>query len=251
MLTHKFNVKFLDRFHLSVALIAVLSVITSITACSGTEAVSETQTEPQRDITEMEAIYWERIQESRMNFTRADIDFMYGMIPHHTQALIMSRLAPENNASRSVQTLAARIINAQGDEIALMNQWLEDRGQPVPEIHIDGLEMMVHLDMEMDDHNGHSHDSHGHHSMHDHSDMPGMLSQQQLQELAAAEGTEFDRKFLEFMIEHHKGAIIMVDELFAADGAASDREMFDLASGINAEQVTEIERMRQMLEAIE
>lgn len=251
MLTLNFTVNHLARFSLPIVLIVVLSIFISTTACSGSEAVTETQAEPQRDIAEMEAIYWERINESRMNFTRADVDFMYGMIPHHTQALIMSRLAPENDASRSVQTLALRIINAQGDEIALMNQWLKDRGQPVPEIHIEGLEMMVHLDTEMDDHNEHGHGSHGHHIMHDHSDMPGMLSQHQLEELAAAEGTEFDRKFLEFMIEHHKGAIIMVDELFTADGAASDREMFDLASGINAEQITEIERMRQMLEEIE
>jgi len=102
----------------------------------------------------------------------------------------------------------------------------------------------------MDDgHDGHG--DHGHHDMHDHSDMPGMLSQDQLEQLAAATGTEFDRLFLEFMIEHHKGAIIMVDDLFAADGAASDREIFDLASGINAEQETEIERMKLMLDRIE
>jgi len=78
--------------------------------------------------------------------------------------------------------------------------------------------------------------------------MPGMLTQEQLEELAAARGTEFDRKFLKFMIEHHEGAVIMVQELFGTDGAALDREIFDLASGIHAEQVTEIERMRLMLE---
>lgn len=230
----------------SVSLFFISILLLSLTAgCSGTETTTEAD-EPGHNYAEMEERYWERIKESRMNFTQADIDFMYGMIPHHAQALIMSRLAPENNASPSIQILAARIINAQGDEIELMKKWLRDRDQPVPEIHIDGLEMMVHMD---DGHDGHG--GHGHHDMHDHSDMPGMLSQHQLEELAAATGTEFDRLFLEFMIEHHKGAIIMVDELFAADGAASDREIFDLASGINAEQETEIERMKLMLDRIE
>ena len=230
----------------SVSLFFISILLLSLTAgCSGTETTTEAD-EPGHNYAEMEERYWERIKESRMNFTQADIDFMYGMIPHHAQALIMSRLAPENNASPSIQILAARIINAQGDEIELMKKWLRDRDQPVPEIHIDGLEMMVHMD---DGHDGHG--GHGHHDMHDHSDMPGMLSQDQLEQLAAATGTEFDRLFLEFMIEHHKGAIIMVDELFAADGAASDREIFDLASGINAEQETEIERMKLMLDRIE
>ena len=230
----------------SVSLFLISILLFSLTAgCSGTETTTEAD-EPGHNYAEMEERYWERIKESRMNFTQADIDFMYGMIPHHAQALIMSRLAPENNASPSIQILAARIINAQGDEIELMKKWLRDRDQPVPEIHIDGLEMMVHMD---DGHDGHG--GHGHHDMHDHSDMPGMLSQDQLEQLAAATGTEFDRLFLEFMIEHHKGAIIMVDELFAADGAASDREIFDLASGINAEQETEIERMKLMLDRIE
>jgi len=230
----------------SVSLFFISILLLSLTAgCSGTETTTEAD-EPGHNYAEMEERYWERIKESRMNFTQADIDFMYGMIPHHAQALIMSRLAPENNASPSIQILAARIINAQGDEIELMKKWLRDRDQPVPEIHIDGLEMMVHMD---DGHDGHG--DHGHHDMHDHSDMPGMLSQDQLEQLAAATGTEFDRLFLEFMIEHHKGAIIMVDELFAADGAASDREIFDLASGINAEQETEIERMKLMLDRIE
>lgn len=226
-------------------LISVL-LLSLTTGCSGTETTTEAE-KTQPNYSEMEERYWERIKESRMNFTQADIDFMYGMIPHHAQALIMSRLATENDASQSIQTLAARIINAQGDEIELMKKWLRDRDQPVPEIHIDGLEMMVRgLDEGSD-----GHGDHGHHAMHDHSDMPGMLSQNQLEELAAATGTEFDRLFLEFMIEHHKGAIIMVDDLFAADGAASDREIFDLASGINAEQVTEIERMQLMLDNID
>lgn len=223
----------------------VLFLIFGAAACSGSEHVTEDDTVQQRDLSHLEELYWARIDSSRMNFTQADVDFMTAMIAHHAQALIMSRLAPENDANRSVQTLAARIINAQGDEIELMQNWLRDRGQPVPEVHIDGLNLMIHgLDENSHDTHGH----HSHHAMHGHHDMPGMLSQEQLEELAEANGEEFDRKFLEFMIEHHKGAVLMVDELFSADGAALDREAFDLASGINAEQVTEIDRMRLMLE---
>jgi uncharacterized protein (DUF305 family) len=201
-----------------------------------------------QEMSEMEALYWARIDSARMNFTQADVDFMVGMIGHHAQALIMSRLAPENGASRSVQTLAARIINAQDDEIFLMKKWLRDRGQAVPELHIDGLILDIRMS---DPHNGHGHGGHGdhsHHDMHDHSDMPGMLTQEQLNELGAAQGREFDRLFLKYMIEHHDGAVIMVQDLFAVDGAATDREAFELASGIKAEQVTEIARMKLMLE---
>ncbi|NBC27483.1 MAG: DUF305 domain-containing protein [Bacteroidetes bacterium] len=212
-------------------------------ACTGTkqavDAGSETS-QKEQNLSELEERYWARVDSSRMNFTQADIDFMYGMIPHHSQALIMSRLAPENDAGRAVETLAARIINAQRDEIELMNQWLADRDQPVPDIHIDGLSMMVHWPEDSDSH-----------AMHDHSDMPGMLSQQQLKLLSEATGTEFDRLFLTFMIEHHRGAVTMVQTLFASDGAALDREMFKLASGIHADQVTEIDRMQQMLDSIQ
>ena len=235
------------------------------------------------DLSELEAIYWSRLEASRSSFTQADVDFMTDMIAHHAQALIMSRLAPENDASRAVQTLAARIHNAQGDEIATMQKWLRDRGQAVPEVHIDGLMLMIRMkepeQIEEDHHRDeHQHtaeadhmdheEDHSHHQQHTHDvsdeedpqmmmahhhhhDMPGMLTQEQLEELAEARGTEFDYKFLAFMIEHHLGAVYMVDQLFGADGAANDNEIFDLASDIHAEQVTEINRMRLMLEEIE
>lgn len=228
---------------------------------------AESMERQQQNHEEMEKIYWERIEQSRMNFTEADVDFMTGMIGHHSQALIMSRLAPENGASQSVQTLASRIINAQSDEIALMQRWLRDRGQPVPIVHIDGINMTIEMEQSETDADHGNHDDHNmdmdmnheedhdmdHNSdmMHDHSGMPGMLTQQQLENLSAATGKEFDRLFLTYMIEHHGGAVIMVEELFAADGAASDTESFELASGINAEQVTEIERMKLMLENID
>jgi len=263
---------FLPLFTLSAIFLFMAS------GCSTTQQTSEPDTPQQssqaqaietqrQNHAEMEEIYWDRIEQSRMNFNQADVDFMVGMIGHHSQALIMSRLAPENGASRSVQVLASRIINAQSDEIAFMQRWLRDRGQPVPIVHIDGINMTIEMeqpesDGEHSEHGDHdmnsdmSHDmdhnmEHGADMMHDHSDMPGMLTQQQLENLAAARGKEFDRLFLTYMIEHHGGAVIMVEELFAADGAASDTASFELASGINAEQVTEIERMKLMLENID
>ncbi len=188
---------------------------------------------PARDLAGLEALYWARQDSARTGFTRADVDFMTGMIGHHAQALVMSRLAPANGASAQVQTLAARIINAQNDEIAAMQHWLRQRGQPVPEVHIDGLHLMVHGG-----------------GAHDHMHMPGMLSQAQLEELAAAQGALFDRLFLTYMIQHHSGAVSMVDDLFATDGAGLDGAAFKLASDINVDQRTEIARMRRMLDAL-
>ena len=185
---------------------------------------------------DLEALFWERQKEAMSRFTQADTDFMTGMIGHHAQALIMSELAPTNGASQSVQTLAARIINAQKDEIELMQAWLRDREQPVPQVHIDGLTLMIHGP------GGHGH-GHGHM-------MPGMLTQEQLEELASAQGLDFDRLFLTYMIQHHQGAVIMVEDLFAVDGAAQDEAAYKLASSIHVDQITEIERMRLMLDAL-
>jgi uncharacterized protein (DUF305 family) len=164
-----------------------------------------------------------------MHFTAADVHFMTGMIGHHAQALIMSALAPTHGASPQIQTLAARIINAQNDEIALMQAWLADRGQSVPEVEIEGTTLTVH---------GAEHATH----------MPGMLTEEQMRELDAARGPEFDRVFLTYMIQHHRGAVTMVHELFGTDGAAQDEAAFKLASAIQVDQLTEIARMELMLE---
>jgi len=180
----------------------------------------------------LEALYWERLEQARTRFVQADVDFMTGMIGHHAQALVMSALAPKNGASSAVQTLAARIINAQKDEIASMQKWLRDRGQVVPEVHIEGTHLMVH--------------GGGHHAMH----MPGMLTAEQIQDLAEARGPAFDRLFLEYMIQHHQGAVTMVNELFSVDGTGQDEAAFKLASDIHVDQVTEIARMEKMLEAL-
>ena len=160
-------------------------------------------------------------------YTMADVHFMAGMIGHHGQAIVMARMAPTHGASPALLTLAGRIINAQQDEISLMQQWLRDRGQSVPEPALSGQ-----------------------HAMHDGAHdmlMPGMLTAAQMQQLDAARGTAFDELFLRFMIQHHQGAVTMVRELFASRGAAQDDTAFKLASDVNVDQTTEIARMQRML----
>ena len=229
---------FKDSLSSAFTMVAAFLLLIGATACKSTETTTEEQeTESTAETvsderSELEELYWARIDSSRMQFTQADVKFMTGMIAHHAQALIMSRLAPENGASKDIQTLAARIINAQKDEIASMQQWLKDRDQPVPKIEIEGLNLMVEI-------NGKPYTHYKH--------MKGVLSQQQLVELSKARDTEFDRLFLKYMIEHHAGAVHMVDNLFSTDGAAQDDRAFRLASDIQVDQKTEIERMRLML----
>ena len=264
------------RNQLAVTLLAGM-LVSGLAGCSTTEMATDTSSQEttgkaERDFEKMEEIYWARIDSSKMSFTDADVEFMTGMIGHHAQALIMSDLAPKNNAGPAVQRLAARIINAQKDEIATMQQWLRDRNQPVPVVGIDGLiltismempdeEMADGMDMEHEqdmnhemDHNMSGeetdHSAMGHHGM-DHSNMPGMLTQEQLNELGRLKGREFDRKFLLYMIDHHQGAVIMSDTLFDTDGAALDEQAFRLAADIKVDQETEIERMKLMLRNME
>jgi uncharacterized protein (DUF305 family) len=161
----------------------------------------------------------------------ADVNFMAGMISHHAQALVMAGWAPSHGASASIQTLSARIINAQKDEIATLQTWLRDRGLPVPEAKPGPMKMTM---------NGMEHEML----------MPGMLTDAQMKELDAARGPDFDRLFLRYMIQHHQGAVAMVNELFATPGAAQDQSVFKLASDVSADQTTEIARMKKMLAAI-
>ncbi len=185
--------------------------------------------QPAMSTAELEALYLARMDSARMGFTAADVHFMTGMIGHHGQALVMAGLSPTHGASGSVKTLSARIINAQQDEIALMQQWLDDREQPVPAVQVTGASMTVQGPQFV---------------MH----MPGMLTPDQLRELDEARGREFDRLFLTYMIQHHGGAVTMVHELFGTDGAALDDVVFKLASDIQVDQITEIARMELMLE---
>jgi uncharacterized protein (DUF305 family) len=171
-----------------------------------------------------------RADSIRHPYTAADVEFMSHMIGHHAQAIVMSRWAPTHGASPSVRVLTDRIINAQQDEIATMQNWLRDRLQPVPEA-IPGFKMKM---------NGMEHMML----------MPGMLTDAQMKELDAARGPEFDRLFLIYMIQHHRGAVEMVKDLFASYGAGQDETVFKFASDVNVDQSTEIARMEKMLVAL-
>ena len=268
--------------------------INSATSLVESEKTTSTLVDKRVGRTDLSELFWARQDSAKMQFTQPDIDFMAGMIGHHAQALIMSSMASVNNASPSVVTLTKRIINAQKDEIGIMQRWLHDRDQMVPQVTIDGLQLIIepgsepslvfdsaqvahavkhfnkhgsymdnshyqmmhgsemshegmdHSTMEHGD-NEMSHEGMDHSGMHDHSSMPGMLTQKQLEELALAKGTEFDRLFLTYMIQHHTGAIIMVKDLVETDGAAQEVQIGKLAGEINVDQKTEIERMRLML----
>ena len=172
------------------------------------------------------AIAVAKADSARHPYTAADIQFMSHMIGHHEQAIVMSGLAPTHGASSSVRILAERIINAQRDEIASMQRWLRDRRQPVPDT--------TAMKMTMD---GADHEML----------MPGMLTESQMKQLDEARGQEFDLLFLRLMIQHHKGAVTMVKQLFDTYGAGQDQTVFKFASDVNTDQTTEIARMERML----
>jgi uncharacterized protein (DUF305 family) len=172
------------RFRTGNLLAVGLGATLMLTACSS--ASRETPTAAPEPTTSSSA----KPGAGRYPFTQADVDFMSHMIAHHAQALVMSGWAPSHGASPSVQRLAERIVNGQQDEIATMQRWLRDRNQPVPE---PGKPMKT----------GSPH--HNHEML-----MPGMLTEAQMKELDQARGPEFDRLFLTYMIQHHQGALTMV-----------------------------------------
>ena len=158
---------------------------------------------------------------SQVQYTGADIKFMQGMIGHHAQALEMVNLLKANSRSEDLKKLGLRIELSQDDEIKMMQRWLEVRGQPVPArnaMHMHGATLM-----------------------------PGMLTPDEMERLAAAKGAEFDRLFLEGMIKHHGGALTMVQDLLATPGAAQESEVFAFVSDVEADQRMEIDRMGAML----
>jgi len=151
-------------------------------------------------------------------YTVPDVEFMQGMIAHHGQAIYMSRLAAGHKADPRVLKLADKIDQSQVAEIRIMQEWLIRNGQVAPD---SGAWRTV--------------------------TMPGMLSAAQLKELDASTGTAFDRGYLTFMIQHHTGALKMVDDLFAIPGAAQDVDVNVFANDVVAVQTAEINAMRQML----
>jgi uncharacterized protein (DUF305 family) len=163
---------------------------------------------------------------ARPGHTAADVRFMQGMIAHHGQAVTMSALVPARTTRQEIRMLAERIDVSQQDEIAWMRTWLADRGEAVPAPD-----------------SGHAH----HEAAGRPALMPGMLTEQQLAQLAAATGVEFERLFLSCMIRHHEGAITMVAQLFGTPGAGQEPWIFEFATDVDADQRAEIERMRAIL----
>jgi len=162
---------------------------------------------------------------SKVQYTGADIKFMQGMIGHHAQAVEMVALVPSRTSSEDVKRLALRIDVSQKDEMNMMREWLQARGQQLP-------------------------DPRAHHMM-GATLMPGMLTAEEMEQLAAATGAAFDRLFLAGMIKHHGGAIEMVHDLFATDGAGQTPEIFSYASDVDADQRMEIDRMGSMLKELQ
>ena len=158
---------------------------------------------------------------SQLKYTPVEIQFVQGMIGHHMQALEMTELLPARTSRGDMQLLAKRIQISQADEIDMMREWLKSRGAAQP-------------------------DPHAHHAP-DAPLMPGMLNAAEMQRLASANGEEFERLFLEFMIRHHDGALVMVEELFGAAGAGQQSDIYSFASDVEADQRMEIERMSEML----
>jgi len=160
---------------------------------------------------------------------------MQGMIRHHAQAIVMAAWAPTHGARDDVKILAGRIAVSQRDEIAFMERWLRERHETVPETDA-------------------QHDMAGHQMPMTTASlpelMPGMLTPAQLTQLSAASGAEFDRLFLTFMIQHHQGALTMVEQLFSSQGAGQELNVFRFASDVETDQNTEIDRMRSMLRAL-
>jgi uncharacterized protein (DUF305 family) len=154
-------------------------------------------------------------------YTAADVRFMQHMIGHHAQAIVMAAMAPGHGASEHVLRLAQKIDISQRDEIGMMKQWLTERKQAIPT-----------------DHQSHS------------MVMPGMLNAQEMARLDAARGTEFDRLFLTFMIRHHEGALLMVEELFKTPGAGQESDIFRFATDVDADQRDEIFQMQKVLETL-
>ena len=165
----------------------------------------------------------------RKHYTDADVAFLNGMIDHHAQAVLIASWAPSHGASASLQAMCARIVVGQTDEIHLMQQWLRGQHLPVPDVTHAMAMRMPGMAMPM---------------------MPGMLTDAQLARLDSARGVEFDRRFLNDMIQHHTGAVTMVDQLFATPAAAQVETVFRLASDVYADQTTEIDRMQKMLAAL-
>lgn len=211
-------------------ILSVLAVTAVVSACAR-QAPVHTGTTPGAQSREVIIAATTQADSVRRSFTDADVHFMSGMIPHHAQAVLIAGWAPTHGARADIRAFSERVVVGQGDEIAIMQNWLRDRGLPVP------TATATHLRMKM---GGMEHDML----------MPGMLNAEELAQLDSARGPQFDRLFLTFMIRHHEGAISMVEDLLGSPGAAQDELIIKLANDIFADQTTEIERMKTILAAM-
>jgi uncharacterized protein (DUF305 family) len=159
-----------------------------------------------------------------------DVEFMQGMIMHHSQAVEMTALIESHTENKELGLLGERISKSQSDEMAFMKRWLELRGEPTS-MAMPDMPAMAGMDMS------------GHH----HMLMPGMLTKKQMDALKKATGTEFDHLFLTGMIQHHGGALTMVKDLFNTAGAGQDAEVFNFATDVDSGQRAEIRIMETIL----
>jgi len=155
-----------------------------------------------------------------------DVEFMQGMIMHHAQAVEMTALIDSRTENKELRLLGARISKSQSDEIEFMKRWLTARGESTSHAMSDTPSMNMS----------------GHQML-----MPGMLTAKQMDALRNAKGKEFDRLFLTGMIQHHKGALVMVKELADTAGAAQDAEVFNFVTDVDSGQRAEIRIMQNML----
>ena len=223
----------------NIRFLGVLLLWASVSACASARRTSPNRTATgitptsAASASDLAAMAKASADSARLPYTETDVRFMSGMIGHHSQAIEMSQLVPKRSTNASVLILSERIINAQEDEITIMRRWLRDRRQPVPAERATSVATMP---------DGHQMSGMSHNGM-----MPGMLSAAQMQQLGNATGPAFDELFLTFMIQHHRGAVSMVLELFATTGAGQDETVFKFASDVNVDQSTEIARMERML----
>jgi uncharacterized protein (DUF305 family) len=160
--------------------------------------------------------------------SQADVEFMQGMIMHHSQAVEMTALIPSHTENKNLRLLGARISSSQSSEVKFMQRWLAARGEStsmampgMPDMDMSGRPMPL---------------------------MPGMLTPQQMEALRQAKGAEFDHLFLAGMIQHHQGALTMVDDLYKTAGSGQTADLFDFTTDVDSGQRAEIKIMQSMLE---
>jgi uncharacterized protein (DUF305 family) len=171
--------------------------------------------------------------------SRADVEFMQGMIMHHSQAVEMTALINSHTENKDVRAIGAKISSSQADEIRMMQRWLAVRGQAtsMEMSGAPGMPGMPGMDMSGNAKPGVA-------------PMPGMLTPEQMDALRKVRGAEFDRLFLSGMMQHHGGALVMVKDLFNSAGAGQDAEIFDFATDVDNSQRAEIEIMQKYLEEL-